>query len=73
MLPTVAKTTVWPTSKSLQLQGQLAMDSCLALMDALSGPLFTGVLGWPIEKTEELLTLAKIEVSDPKMHSFMTL
>lgn len=63
----------WPTSKSLQQQGQWAMESCLALMDALSGPLFTGILGWPADKAEELLTQAKIEVVNPKMHCFMTL
>ncbi|KAI1344185.1 hypothetical protein F5Y15DRAFT_411035 [Xylariaceae sp. FL0016] len=63
----------WPPGKSLQKLGAMMMANILDIVDIISLPIFTNILGWSPEALENLLVDVRKEVQDPNIHTFMTL
>ncbi|KAI0480937.1 S-adenosyl-L-methionine-dependent methyltransferase [Xylariaceae sp. FL0804] len=66
-------TNAWAPGRSLQKLGQMMTTNWLTILDALTYPLFTGVLGWPASAVDALLKKVRRELEDPQIHSFMNL
>ncbi|KAI0010235.1 S-adenosyl-L-methionine-dependent methyltransferase [Xylariaceae sp. FL0662B] len=63
----------WPPGKKIKKVGAMMTSNFLTVIDALSAPLMTGTLGWSHRRLESLLNEVRKEVSDTRIHSFVTL
>ncbi|KAI1500736.1 hypothetical protein F5X99DRAFT_230062 [Biscogniauxia marginata] len=63
----------WPPGRHVQKMGSMMTTNFLTIIDVLSLPIFTEILGWSRQALESLLVDVKKEVGDPRIHSFMTL
>ncbi|KAJ2999177.1 hypothetical protein NUW58_g88 [Xylaria curta] len=63
----------WPPGRQLQKIGSMMALNINTILEPMSTPIFTGVLGWTPEDLESLLAEVRRELADVKMHAFMTL
>ncbi|KAI1751502.1 S-adenosyl-L-methionine-dependent methyltransferase [Xylaria castorea] len=63
----------WPPGKQLQRIGSMMALNINTILEPMSLPVFTGVLGWSPDALESLLTEVRKEIADVRMHAFMTL
>ncbi|KAI5926533.1 S-adenosyl-L-methionine-dependent methyltransferase [Camillea tinctor] len=63
----------WPPGKQLQRIGTMMTTNFLTIIEVLSLPIFTEILGWSRQAFEALLVDVRKDVGDPRIHSFMTL
>ncbi|KAI8952413.1 hypothetical protein F4801DRAFT_230359 [Xylaria longipes] len=63
----------WPPGKQLQKIGTMMALNINTILEPMSLPIFTGVLGWSPDALESLLIEVRKEIADVKMHAFMTL
>ncbi|KAI0486769.1 S-adenosyl-L-methionine-dependent methyltransferase [Xylaria cf. heliscus] len=63
----------WPPGKQLQKVGSMMALNINTILEPMSMPVFTDVLGWSPDALESLLTEVRKELADVKMHAFMTL
>ncbi|KAI0603109.1 S-adenosyl-L-methionine-dependent methyltransferase [Biscogniauxia sp. FL1348] len=63
----------WPPGKQLQRIGTMMTTNFLTIIEVLSLPIFTEILGWSRQAFESLLADVRKDVGDPRIHSFMTL
>jgi hypothetical protein len=63
----------WPPSKHLQKQGSMMAMNINIILEPMSMPIFTEVLGWSPDALESLLDEVRKEIADLKMHAYMTL
>ncbi|KAI1488340.1 S-adenosyl-L-methionine-dependent methyltransferase [Biscogniauxia mediterranea] len=63
----------WPPGKQLQRIGTMMTTNYMTIIEALSLPIFTEILGWSRQAFDSLLVDVKKDIGDPRIHSFMTL
>ncbi|KAI3337232.1 S-adenosyl-L-methionine-dependent methyltransferase [Xylariaceae sp. AK1471] len=63
----------WPPGKQLQKIGSMMELNINTILEPLSMPVFTEILGWSPEALRSLLAEVRKDVSDVRVHAFMTL
>ncbi|KAI0907064.1 S-adenosyl-L-methionine-dependent methyltransferase [Ustulina deusta] len=64
----------WPPGKQLQRIGSMMLLNINTIIEPMSMPIFTGILGWSPDAVESLLAEVRKELSDvDSMHAYMTL
>ncbi|KAI1203250.1 S-adenosyl-L-methionine-dependent methyltransferase [Nemania serpens] len=63
----------WPPGKQLQRIGSMMAMNINTLIEPLSMPVFTKVLGWSPEALQSLLAEVREEIADVNIHAYMNL
>ncbi|KAI1172160.1 S-adenosyl-L-methionine-dependent methyltransferase [Nemania sp. FL0916] len=63
----------WPPGKQLQKIGSMMSLNINTILEPLSMPIFTGVLGWTPDAVKSLLTEVRKDLANVEMHAYMTL
>lgn len=63
----------WPPSEKLQNLGAMMTDNMIAIIDALTFPVFMLAYGWSHAAIETLLAEVRKEWTDTRLHIFTTL
>lgn len=66
-------TNAWPPGKQLQRIGTMMTTNVSNVVDVITLPIFTGVLGWTQPDVESLLADVQRDVGDTRLHAFFTL
>ncbi|GAW21702.1 hypothetical protein ANO14919_112260 [Xylariales sp. No.14919] len=63
----------WPPGKQLQRIGTMMAMNINTILEPMSMPVFTEVLGWNPDAVQSLLAEVRREIADVDMHAYMTL